>query len=83
VKNESGAKIDFFWIDPSTKQLAPSTTDGGVIAGSESSISSYIGHSFEVQELPKKKTNACVYEECRKAYFTVTSNEDQSKFPTP
>jgi hypothetical protein len=81
VKNQAGVKIDFFWVNPNTKELAASTSDGGVTHGGESSISSYIGHTFEVQELPKKKTGKCEQEKCRITHFTVSANEDPSKEP--
>jgi hypothetical protein len=81
VQNRAGCKIDFFWIHPQTKELAGSNTDGGLVNGGDSSINSYVTHSFEVQELPSKKTGTCKEEECRKAYFTVSANEDQSKSP--
>ncbi|GAX15789.1 hypothetical protein FisN_3Lh232 [Fistulifera solaris] len=77
VQNRAGCKIDFFWIHPQTKELAGSNTDGGLVNGGDSSINSYVTHSFEVQELPSKKTGTCKQEECRKAYFTVSANEDQ------
>lgn len=79
VQNRAGCKIDFFWIHPQTKELAGSNTDGGIVNGGDSTISSYVTHSFEVQELPSKKTGKCREEECRKAYFSVSANEDQSK----
>jgi hypothetical protein len=78
VMNKSGVRIDIFWIHPNTNELAPSHTEGeGVMFGGETGISSYIGHNFEVQELPNKKTNECLHKLCRKAYFTVNTKEDQ------
>lgn len=80
VMNKSGARIDIFWIHPNTRELAPSHTDGeGVMYGGETGISSYIGHEFEVVELPSKKTQKCIDKVCRKAYFTVNTKEDQCK----
>jgi hypothetical protein len=80
VMNKSGVRIDIFWIHPTTRELAPSHTDGeGVMFGGESGISSYVGHEFEVVELPNKKTKKCAQKECRKAHFTVNTNEDQCK----
>jgi hypothetical protein len=78
VMNKSGVRIDIFWIHSTTNELAPSHTEGeGIMFGGETGISSYVGHSFEVQELPNKKTNKCVEKICRKAYFTVNTKEDQ------
>ena len=75
--NRSGVKIDAFWVHPQTRQLADSNTEGGIVHGADAPISSYIGHTFEVQELPKLKTGKCEQEECRRTRFTVSSNEGQ------
>lgn len=73
VLNQSGATLDLFWIHPETNVLAESHTSGdGIMYGGETGISSYIGHTFEVQEIGK-----CLHKLCRKAYFTVNQNEDQ------
>lgn len=81
VMNHAGVPIDIFWIHPHTNELAPSHTSGeGVRFGGETGISSYVGHNFEVQELPSPKTKKCQGKLCRKAYFTVNTNEDQCKW---
>lgn len=82
VLNESEVKIDVFWIHATTRAVESSQTEGkGIFFGSDTGISSYIGHSFEIQELPNEKTKKCVRKTCRKAYFTVSSNEDQCTCP--
>lgn len=74
VANKAGAKFDFYWIHPETRVLAGSNTDGeGVPYGGESAVSSFVGHAFEVQEL-----EPCKRQLCRKGYFKVNGNEDQS-----
>ena len=78
VMNRSGVKIDFYWVHPHTGELAGSNTDGGLVHGAESSINSYIGHTFEVHELARKTTGKCVAAQCMKTRFTVSANEDQS-----
>jgi hypothetical protein len=82
VMNKSGVRIDLFWIHSVTNELAASHTDGeGVMFGGETGISSYVGHSFEVQEMPSKNgKKKCVEEICRKAYFTVNTKEDQCTY---
>lgn len=80
VLNESGVKIDLFWIHPETRQLADSHSSGeGVMYGAETGISSYVGHTFEVQEMPGR-FGECLHKLCRKAYFTVNRNEEQCKY---
>jgi hypothetical protein len=78
VYNKAAAKIDIFWIHPTTQELAPSNTNGdGIVFGAMSGVLSYVGHQFEVQEIPNPKTGKCKYEECRKAYFTCSQEENQ------
>ena len=80
VMNDSGVKIDLFWIHPETQQLADSHSSGeGVMYGAETGISSYVGHTFEVQEM-KSRWGRCKHNPCRKAYFTVNQNEEQCAY---
>ncbi|CAB9520221.1 prolyl 4-hydroxylase [Seminavis robusta] len=78
IVNQSDVKVDIFWVNPQTKELVKSI-DTGILKGTDSIINSYMGHEFEIQELPLKTTGKCLgeNEECRKAHFVVTSNEDQ------
>jgi len=78
IKNLSGGTIDMFWINPETRELTASNFDGGLVYGGESGLNSYIGHSFEVREIPSKRTGKCKMTICRKAYLTVNANEEQS-----
>ena len=79
VLNRSGVKVDVYWVNIQTGELAESNTQGeGIAVGGDSAINSYVGHTFEVQELPSKKTHRCRSSECQTAHFTVSSNEDQS-----
>jgi hypothetical protein len=81
VINRSGVTIDVFWIHSVTGVLSESQTKGeGIVFGSETGISSYVGHAFEVQEMPKipnsttcRKGNLA----CRKAYFACNAHHDQ------
>jgi hypothetical protein len=78
VHNKAAAKIDIFWIHPTTQELAPSNTDGdGIVFGAMTGVLSYVSHRFEVQELPNPSTGACKYAECRKAYFACSERENQ------
>lgn len=80
VMNESGVKIDLFWIHPETQQLADSHSSGeGVMYGAETGINSYVGHAFEVQEM-KSRWGRCKTNPCRKAFFTVNQNEEQCMY---
>jgi hypothetical protein len=81
ILNRSMVRFDCYWIHPTTRVLADSQTDGdGVMPGAETSISSYIGHEFECQELPRKSTGQCVEpDDCLRTQFAVSGHEDQRK----
>jgi hypothetical protein len=89
-KNHSGRRVDVLWInvfeepDEDGKQLLVSNSDKGegYAYGSEQGITSYIGHEFEVQEMPAKSTGKCLGDECRTGYFKVNDEEDQSESKT-
>lgn len=78
IVNQSEVKVDVFWVNPNTRELVKSV-DTGIMKGTDSLINSYIGHQFEIHELPRKTSKLCRGEnnECRKGTFTVTNNEDQ------
>jgi hypothetical protein len=79
VMNQCGFPVDVYWIHPETGELAESNTNGdGIMYGSETGISSYVGHEFEVREMPRKDTGQCKEpDQCRKTYISVNNNEDQ------
>ena len=78
IVNKSDVKVDIFWVNPQTRELVKSI-DTGILKGSDSLINSYIGHQFEVHELPRKTTKTCRGEngKCRKTNFVVSNSEDQ------
>jgi hypothetical protein len=83
ILNQSGVKTDAFWIHTQTRETTESQTEGkGITYGADTGISSFVSHSFEVQELPNEKTGKCRRKMCRKAYFTVNENEEQCKYYT-
>jgi hypothetical protein len=80
VINRSGVTIDVFWIHSVTGVLSESQTKGeGIVFGSETGISSYVGHAFEVQEMPKIANSTTCRKNlpCRKAYFACNAHHDQ------
>lgn len=79
VFNDSGSRIDMRWIHPQTKALAASDHPDGAVFGSRTGINSYIGHRFQVDELPNQKTGKCRHHICRKGYLVVNENEDQGE----
>jgi hypothetical protein len=78
-RNQSGRRVDVLWVNVfKTPNDFVSQNEGeGYPYGGDTSVLSYIGHTFEIREMPSKKTKSCLNEECRKARFTVNDQENQ------
>ena len=83
VYNKSGRRIDVFWINRHTDPVSyQSNSEGGqgYPYGASQGINSYIGHEFEIREMPSKTTGQCkIPNDCKKGYFQVNDQEGQSK----
>jgi hypothetical protein len=78
IINESGRRIEVHWIHPETSEMVLQSTPD-ILAGATFALNSYVGHSFQIRELPGKKTGVCEGEGqvCRIGMFTVNKNHDQ------
>jgi hypothetical protein len=82
VFNSANVGCDLYWINQSTKERSPITVEGkGILPGKNMNVRTYVGHEFEVREIPSKITNSCNNEDqvCRSATFVVTNQEPQGK----
>lgn len=81
ILNESGSKVEIYWVHPQTGALSIMSTPN-VLNGASFNLNSFIGHEFEIRELPSSKTGTCKGEEqtCRTNYLAVTENSEQSKY---
>jgi len=81
IMNESGRRVVVHWINPDTGEMVLQS-DPDVLNGASMDLNSFVGHTFEVRELPAKKTGFCAGEDetCRVDHFTVNSNVDQVLF---
>ena len=81
IMNESGRRVDIHWVHPDTGEMVLQS-DPDVLNGASMDLNSYVSHTFQVRELPAKKTGVCAGEDevCRVDHFTVNSNQDQSEF---
>jgi hypothetical protein len=52
-----------------------------VLAGASFALNSFVSHSFQVRELPGKKSGVCEGDggTCRVDYFSVNENHDQGE----
>ena len=55
ILNESGSKVEIYWIHPNTGALALMSSPN-VLNGASFNLNSFIGHEFEIRELPSTKT---------------------------
>ena len=82
VVNESGRRVEIHWVHPDNGSFVLQTTPD-ILNGASFSLNSFVGHRFQVRELPAKKTGVCGGiggdETCRIDHFTVNSNHDQSE----
>jgi hypothetical protein len=80
ILNESGRRVDIHWIHPQTQEMVLQSTPD-IMAGASFALNSFVTHSFQVRELPGKKSGVCegTEGECRIDYFTVNENTDQGE----
>lgn len=76
IINSSGHRVEIFWVHPQTSELVKQT-DPHVHDGATFELNSFVGHTFQVIELASSKTGACIENECKTNYFTVSENDDQ------
>jgi len=79
IINEAGFKCNIYWINRWKNDELVLNSEEGVFHGAETNINSYLGHEFEVQEVPSKKTGHCKGPDntCRKGQFKVNPNDEQ------
>ena len=80
IMNESSRRIEIHWVDPVTGDMVLQS-EPDILDGASLELDSFVGHTFEVRELPAKKTGVCAGDDqtCRVNHFTVSSNNDQGK----
>ncbi|CAJ1956563.1 unnamed protein product [Cylindrotheca closterium] len=81
VINKSGRRVDVFWVNTANPKqeefVSQSENADGVAYGAAASINSYVGHTFEVREMPGKNSGKCLRDPCWKARFTVSTEHEQ------
>lgn len=78
IINYSGSRLELFWIHPQTRK-GSLMSDPHILNGADFSLNSFVGHEFELREMPSKSTGVCKSPDqtCRNAFFVVSENEDQ------
>ena len=80
IINESGSKVEVYWIHPNTR-AGSLMSSPNILSGASFPLNSFVGHEFEARELPSEKTGYCKSADkiCKIASFAVSANSDQGK----
>ena len=78
IQNKCLSALDVYWVPGDGGQLIQQP-NCPMVAGGDMHLSSYVSHTFEVREMPSKKTGECMGKDktCSVSYFTVNHNQDQ------
>ena len=78
--NDSGSKIEVFWVHPDTAERHL-MSKAPVLFGATFPLNTFVGHEFEMREVPSEKTGVCKSPDqtCRQASFVISENDDQGR----
>lgn len=78
MHNDSGSRIEVYWVHPSSGERRLMSTNP-VRFGATFPLQTFVGHEFEMRELPSEKTGDCksADQTCRQASFVISENDDQ------
>lgn len=84
IHNESGRRVEVHWVHPESGELFLQSAPD-IVHGQNFALNTYVGHAFQVRELPAKRTGVCggggeAGGECRVDWFTVNESHDQGEF---
>ena len=80
IVNNAGFTIEMYWVKPETREaILVSTPEFGLPDDAQTPFYSFVGHEFEIREMPATETGECGNENdvCRSTTFVVS--EDQSE----
>jgi len=73
IMNDAGHSIDVFWINPNTGESIPAMNS--LPNGESRIINTFIGHNFEMRELPSENSELCNEGDCKIGYLTVRESK--------
>jgi hypothetical protein len=80
IVNDAGVKIEVFWVEPKTREAIIMTASNiGISDGGKMPFDSYVGHEFEIREMPAAETGECGNENnvCHSTTFIVPEKENR------
>lgn len=75
VLNESGRRVEIFWVDVNTREEVLMSTPY-VMPGADFALNSFVGHEFMIKELPDG-SGQCQESECKVRNFVISDNDEQ------
>uniref|UniRef100_A0A7S4AC15 Fe2OG dioxygenase domain-containing protein n=2 Tax=Pseudo-nitzschia australis TaxID=44445 RepID=A0A7S4AC15_9STRA len=78
IINNSGSRVEVYWVHPHTGQTSL-MSNPHILNGAEFPLNSFVGHKFELREMPTLSTGLCKSEDqtCRNSFFVVSQNREQ------
>eukprot|EP00540_Astrosyne_radiata_P006947 CAMPEP_0116841406 /NCGR_PEP_ID=MMETSP0418-20121206/10907_1 /TAXON_ID=1158023 /ORGANISM="Astrosyne radiata, Strain 13vi08-1A" /LENGTH=459 /DNA_ID=CAMNT_0004471829 /DNA_START=72 /DNA_END=1451 /DNA_ORIENTATION=- len=78
VLNSSGQPVSLYWVHPDTRETVL-MSDPAIYDGATFPLNSFVGHMFELREMPSSETGVCASPDqtCRAATFEVSQHTDQ------
>jgi hypothetical protein len=78
--NDAGVKVEVYWINPTTRAASLMSTPS-IYDGAQMPLNSFVGHEFELREVPAADTGACANEDkvCHSVNFLVSENDNQGE----
>mmetsp|Transcript_6042 Transcript_6042/g.10557 ORF Transcript_6042/g.10557 Transcript_6042/m.10557 type:complete len:460 (-) Transcript_6042:52-1431(-) len=78
IMNDSGVRVEVYWVHPTTQETSLLSTPH-IFDGATFPLNTYVGHNFQLREVPSEDTGVCESEDetCHIATFTVSGNDDQ------
>lgn len=80
IINQSGSKLELYWIHPDTREGSLMSSPY-ILNGADFALNSFVGHEFEIRELPSAKSGgvctSSADQTCRTDLFAVSENDEQ------
>jgi hypothetical protein len=85
IRNHSLVTLKISWVHPTTKKTTPM---GEIVPNETWGVNSFLGHEFQIVELPDDESGACESsskdddQTCKVNYIKVTRKFEQCKYCT-
>jgi hypothetical protein len=77
LQNKSSKIATINWVNPDTRATVFFSS---LIAGQSVTVNTYMGHEFQLVEMPDEETNVCEEATCKTTNFVVSKQDFQCKY---